>query len=113
MAAARGGGLSLPDVFAASVAADLAQKTLLHPVDTVKTRLQYMRVHVTQSPRPSMWQTWPLIGDLAVLRAQFTGPSANNFALGSLYRGLVPALVGVVPTALVYMPTYELSLIHI
>jgi solute carrier family 25 S-adenosylmethionine transporter 26 len=33
----------------------------------------------------------------------------GTWVLPGLYRGLLPALVGVVPTALVYMPTYEFS----
>ena len=102
------GGLFLSDVFAASVAASVAEKALLHPVDTIKTRLQYMRVarpHTANSGKMQSWRAWPVLGDFALLRAQ---PSAD-VGMRSLYRGLLPVLVGVVPTALVYMPTYEYS----
>ena len=87
------------DVFVASLAAEITQRVLLHPVDTLKARLQYMRSETGRHP-----SRLPLLGDLAALRH----PSVN-LGLFSLYRGLLPTVVGVVPTALVYMPTYELS----
>ena len=103
--------LHTSDVFAASLAAEFAQRALLHPVDTIKARLQYM-----QFPRPAGGQQrlprlsqLPLVGDIAALRADAECSSMRNFSVRSLYRGLAPALIGVVPSALVYMPTYEVS----
>lgn len=103
------------DVFGASVAAELAQRSLMHPVDTIKARLQYMRLAKPETAARPLLPPWswrlPLLGDVAALRQVLQGPAKPGAALrvGSLYRGLAPALVGVLPNALVYMPTYEFS----
>ena len=106
---------SVADVFKASVAAELAQRSLLHPVDTIKARLQYMRLAEPQVAARPLLPPWswrlPLLGDVAALRQVLQDPAQPGAPLRvrSLYRGLAPALVGVLPNALVYMPTYEFS----
>lgn len=76
---------SLPQTQIASVAAGFLSRIALHPLDTIKCRVQYLR----------------------------GTPSASNLAsfvfrdgFRNLYRGLAPALLGVMPFSLVYMPGY-------
>ena len=90
-------------LFGASIAAELASKGLLHPMDTLKARLHYLST-VSSSQAVRSATTVPLVGDFALLRSP-----EIDVGVRSLYRGLAPALAGVVPMALVYMPTYELS----
>jgi hypothetical protein len=119
-------GQSVPaDVFVGSVAAELATKFSIHPLDTLKTRLQYLVLPRTVSTNKKL----PLVGDvrvgLQILAAATRSPHHSMIepghqpqvathrlvgnALRSLYRGLGPQLIGVVPIALVYMPTYEFA----
>ncbi|EOD27589.1 hypothetical protein EMIHUDRAFT_457130 [Emiliania huxleyi CCMP1516] len=113
------------DVFAGSIAAELTTKALLHPLDTIKTRLQYTVVPKRQRAGAS---SIPIVSDLRLgfrvladatrspehsmkdpsLRPRSRAADAAN-AARSLYRGLTPQLVGVVPIALVYMPSYEVA----
>jgi solute carrier family 25 S-adenosylmethionine transporter 26 len=100
------------DLFAASLAAELVQRGLLHPIDTLKARLQYGQINAPatdQALAATRMARMPLLGDLVALRAAAAHNTAGAVGIRSLYRGLVPALIGVVPNALVYMPTYELS----
>lgn len=70
------------------MAAGLLTRLCLHPLDTVKTRLQHMR------------GTPPTRAILDfVLREKVRG----------LYRGAGVALVGVLPFSALYMPSYELA----
>lgn len=104
--------LHTSDVFAASLTAEFVQRGLMHPIDTLKARLQYGQIAAPatgQSPAAMRKARLPLVGDLIALRAAAARHPSGRFGVRSLYRGLVPALVGVVPNALVYMPTYELS----
>ena len=113
------------DVIVGSIAAELASKIAVHPLDTLKTRLQYLVLPRTTSSAKRI----PLLGDirvgLQVLAAATRSPHHSMIEPGStphvprhrlvlnagrsLYRGLVPQVVGVLPIALVYMPTYELA----
>ena len=89
-----------PDMFGvvfASCCAEMMQKAVLHPVDTMKSKLQYERGRTSESLRS------PILSDAAAsARIIRTGPR-------SLYAGITPAIVGSMPTAAVYMPTYQLS----
>uniref|UniRef100_A0A7S1TXY9 ADP,ATP carrier protein n=1 Tax=Phaeomonas parva TaxID=124430 RepID=A0A7S1TXY9_9STRA len=92
------------EVFFAGVLAELVNKTVLHPVDTIKARLQYMAASRTEKqPRLSRW---PIVSDF---RAGVRMLRAEISPLRSLFAGLTPSLLGVVPVSMVYMPTYELS----
>lgn len=112
------------EVFFGSVAAELTTKTIVHPLDTLKTRLQYLVL----PPRARTSQKLPIVGDvqlgLEILAAATRRPQHSISeplslpvprhkrvlnGMRSLYRGLGPQLVGVVPIAFVYMPTYEVS----
>ena len=80
-----------------------AQRSVLHPLDTIKSRLQYLR---DTTPRAqSGWRKVPILADIAGM-AQWP---REHFTPRSLYRGLLPSLLGALPMSLVYMPTYELS----
>jgi len=115
------------EIIVGSIAAELATKASLHPLDTLKTRLQYMvlpksrvtssvlqlpiltdlkfglkiLVDSTRSPHTSFVEPTPERGSrtLARLRA----------GASSLYRGVAIQLLGVLPIAMVYMPTYEFT----
>lgn len=114
------------EVFAGSVAAELASKVSIHPLDTLKTRLQYLVLPRSSSTNKKL----PLVGDVRVgmqiLAAATRSPHHSmtepasyhphvpthrlvQNAVRSLYRGVGPQMVGVVPIALVYMPTYEFA----
>ena len=86
-------GLAL-DALVSGVFAEAVSKVCLHPVDTIKARLQY---HVRPTGLP-FWSDFSAA--LQMLRQDVT-------PLRSLYRGLSPALLGVLPVSAVYMPTYE------
>lgn len=118
------------EVLLSSVSAELATKGLLYPLDTLKTRLQYL---VLPKRAASSARTLPLVGDawlgmkilLDATRSphhsfidpelSFRGRSGKmgqqqlRAVVNSLYRGCSSQLLGVVPIALVYMPTYEIS----
>lgn len=120
------------EIVAASILAGWAQHAALHPLDTLKVRLQYSKgAPVTSSVRqalsdalqdlelprgmerrdtlrkmqlkPGIWAA-PLLVDIAGA-AQLV----RSMGLGMLYAGLVPSLLAVIPTAIVYMPTYEMA----
>lgn len=55
------------------------------------------------SKQRSIWSA-PLLADVAGAARML-----KSTKLSSLYAGLFPALVAVVPTAIVYMPTYEMA----
>jgi len=76
----------------ASCCAEVVQKLTLFPLDTVKTRLQCSR-REGPSARPSS----PLQEMAQVLAALVREPGW----VASLYRGVVPAVLGCIPTALV------------
>ena len=103
--------LCTTDLLTASLTAEFVQRALLHPIDTIKARLQYGQITWTAIEPLAATRTahLPLIGDLLALRAAAAQNSAALLGVRSLYRGLVPALIGVVPNALVYMPTYILQ----
>ena len=117
------------EIVAASMVAGFAQHVALHPLDTLKVRLQYARdtpkfglgaqlrtVAGRPPPRPmptsiagydagrAARRHWnvPLVQDVVGAARMLRSTRAS-----SLYAGLAPSLVAVVPTALVYMPTYE------
>ena len=80
-----------------------AQRSVLHPLDTIKSRLQYLR---DTAPRArSGWRKVPILADIAGMAHW----PREHFTPRSLYRGLLPSLLGALPMSLVYMPTYELS----
>ena len=86
--------MTAADIFIASLLADFARKVVLHPVDTMATRLQYAQT------KPFHAKDQLLVGDARAMVDMLQRP-------GELYRGLGTALVGAVPVAVVYMPTYE------
>ena len=120
--------MPLAEVLVGSVAAELTAKVLLHPLDTLKTRLQYL---VLPKRSVSTASSLPLVADiklgLRILAASTRSPYNSmvepdqrmvrgsyaaerlKAALVSLYRGIGVQLVGVLPIALVYMPTYEFT----
>ena len=117
------------EVITASIVAGLTQHAALHPLDTLKVRLQYSKgvpmstsvrgalgdalrdlelpPGTTKAARPQppkesrLWRA-PLVVDLVGATRLL-----RRTPLKSLYAGLVPSLVAVVPTAVVYMPVYE------
>ena len=116
------------EIVAASMCAGFAQHIALHPLDTLKVRLQYSRAAQSASlggaltgrsprtaptsiagfdslkkPRSASWNV-PIVQDIVGAAKMLRGTRVL-----SLYAGLAPSLVAVVPTAIVYMPTYELS----
>jgi len=95
--------LSAPslEIITASCCAELAQKTALHPVDSLKVRMQY-------DPRRRAGNFGPRMV-LAELRDAWAIVQAEPRPVTALYRGLGPSVIGAVPTAAVYMPTYEAS----
>lgn len=77
---ARAAEATLRQTQLASMAAGLLSRVCLHPLDTIKCRVQY-------------------------LRGQPGAPAVLRFALrDNLYRGILPALAGVLPYSAVYMP---------
>ena len=113
------------DVFISGVAAEWATKLILHPFDTLKTRLQYLVIPKEQRGKARL----PIIGDLfhlsnalhgelarlhpSIVGANLDGGRSWTRAVStlqgfrSLYAGLTPTMIGVIPVAVVYMPTYE------
>ena len=105
------------DVIVGSIAAELASKVAVHPLDTLKTRLQYL---VLPKGDAMSAKRIPLLGDirvgLQIMRAATRSPHHSMIEPGftpqvprhrlalnaarSLYRGLVPQVVGVLPIAL-------------
>mmetsp|Transcript_12579 Transcript_12579/g.36460 ORF Transcript_12579/g.36460 Transcript_12579/m.36460 type:complete len:218 (-) Transcript_12579:387-1040(-) len=84
--------MGLLETIVASCCAEVVQKLTLFPLDTVKTRLQCSR-REGPSARPSS----PLQEMAQVLAALVREPGW----VASLYRGVVPAVLGCIPTALV------------
>jgi hypothetical protein len=113
------------DVFISGVAAEWATKLILHPFDTLKTRLQYLVIPKEQRGKARL----PIIGDLfhlsnalhgelarlhpSIVGANLDGGRSWTRAVStlqgfrSLFAGLTPTMIGVIPVAVVYMPTYE------
>eukprot|EP00614_Pseudopedinella_elastica_P024768 CAMPEP_0172645574 /NCGR_PEP_ID=MMETSP1068-20121228/239800_1 /TAXON_ID=35684 /ORGANISM="Pseudopedinella elastica, Strain CCMP716" /LENGTH=297 /DNA_ID=CAMNT_0013459811 /DNA_START=150 /DNA_END=1043 /DNA_ORIENTATION=+ len=87
------------EIIFASCCAEVVQKSVLHPIDSLKTRMQY-----NAKKRPSGGGV--VLGDL---KDAWRIVQMEKQPVRSLYRGLVPSVVGSVPTAIVYMPTYEAS----
>mmetsp|Transcript_9160 Transcript_9160/g.27577 ORF Transcript_9160/g.27577 Transcript_9160/m.27577 type:complete len:319 (+) Transcript_9160:122-1078(+) len=87
-------GLSLRDYQLASGAASIAQKIVLHPVDTIKTRLQHLRLTSEVVFKD------PAMHVVRFIRAE---------GLAGLYRGIVTSLIGAIPVSMVYMPSYEIA----
>jgi len=86
--------LELGDFQTASAAASLSQKIVLHPVDTVKTRLQYLRLTSEVEFKD------PAVHVMQFIRAE---------GLSGLYRGVATSLIGAIPVSMVYMPSYEVT----
>ena len=86
------------EVVFASCCAEIVQKAALHPVDTLRARMQY-----NNSARSSKALVW---GDM---KEGFRIIASEQRPVRALYRGLAPSVVGSIPTAMVYMPTYEAS----
>lgn len=89
------------DIFLASLLADWARKAALHPVDTLTARLQYDR---TKASPGTVASRVPFMNDAKLAFGIVSRPGAAS----ELYRGLGTSLMGAVPMALVYMPTYEI-----
>ena len=120
------------EIVAASICAGWTQHFVLHPIDTLKTRLQYARgTPWTSNVRAALGDALrdlelPQSNKEAAGRVKAASPSKlwsapllvdvagavhllKSTRVWTLYAGLVPALVAVVPTAVVYMPTYEFA----
>jgi len=114
-------------ILVASIMAGWAQHAALHPLDTLKVRLQYARNATEQSA--VLWQNiaalelprgireikhpkfdwlykFPIFADI---RASVQMFRQTPQPIRNLYSGLGASLLAVVPAALVYMPSYELS----
>lgn len=89
------------DIFLASLIADWARKAALHPVDTLTARLQYDR---TKAAPGTVASRVPFMNDAKLALGIVSRPGAAR----ELYRGLGTSLIGAVPMALIYMPTYEI-----
>lgn len=76
----------------ASALAGVASRVVLHPIDSVKTRLQRLR------GRPNSVDSAATVLDFLAREG-----------VSGLYRGIFSALVGVIPYSLLYMPSYELA----
>ena len=89
------------EIVFASCCAEVVQKAALHPVDTLRARMQYSYERRNSGPNRSV-----VFNDF---RDGFKIIASEKYPLRSLYRGLAPSVIGAIPTAMVYMPTYELS----
>jgi len=83
------------DVVVAGLVAEWTRKVLVAPLDTLTVRLQVERASGRKRVRN------PLAEDAYAVVRQLRQPAG-------LYQGLGVGLVGAIPTALVYMPCYEL-----
>lgn len=86
-------GLMLGDYQLASGCASMTQKIVLHPVDTIKTRLQHLRLTSKEFKNPAAHV-------VRFIRVE---------GLRGLYRGVTSALLGSIPVSMVYMPSYEVA----
>lgn len=114
------GGL---EIVCASICAGFVQHAALHPLDTIKVRLQYEKplrgdaLEALFPQAPTAKRLGRFAGALAPPNANWNAPFLGDLAGAyrilrtssprALYRGLAPSLAAVVPTAIVYMPTYE------
>lgn len=118
---------SFRGVLFGSVMAELTTKATLHPFDTLKTRMQYLvlpkrstaidRVPIISDIRLA----WRILQDAtksphhSMVEAAARGHNERSTwqALAavnrSLFRGVGPQLLGILPVAIVYMPTYEFT----
>jgi len=134
-----GGSPGALEIVVASIFAGWTQHFVLHPIDTLKTRLQYSQgVPLTGGVRAALGEALrdmelpvgaltkkedPRVSartltDVAK-KSHWQAPVLNDVAgathllrrtkFKTLYAGLVPAMAAVVPTAIVYMPTYEFA----
>jgi len=124
------------EIVAASIVAGLVQHAALHPLDTIKVRLQYAKsATISGTVRSALGEALKdleLPGTRRTASARVVRELGNSAKRGfreapfvvdvvgaahmirktgifSLYAGIAPALAAVVPTAIVYMPTYEFS----
>mmetsp|Transcript_18226 Transcript_18226/g.59623 ORF Transcript_18226/g.59623 Transcript_18226/m.59623 type:complete len:289 (-) Transcript_18226:164-1030(-) len=84
------------DVFLAGLVAEWVRKIVLAPIDTLTVRLQVQRGSRDRRSRN------PFVEDAIALARELHRPVG-------LYNGLGVGLIGAIPQALVYMPTFELS----
>ena len=73
-----------------SATAGIIARTICHPIDTIKSRLQSGNVEF-QSFMSTMSKT------------------VNNEGIRGLYRGIGPVLVGGIPGVSIYLTAYEVS----
>ena len=83
------------DVVLAGLTAECVRRSVIAPLDTLVVRLQLDRSSRRSSVRSA------LTDDISALARELRRPTR-------LYAGIGVGLVGAVPQALVYMPTYEL-----
>lgn len=98
--------MMLSDIFIASLMADMTRKAILHPVDTIATRLQYNYGQITSTKDIGDAHRMYAMRGYAKGEVRAIADMLRNNPI-ALYRGLGTSLVGAVPVALVYMPTYE------
>jgi hypothetical protein len=84
------------DVFLAGLLAEWVRKVVLAPIDTITVRLQVERGSRGRRGRN------PIVEDATALVRELYRPVG-------LYSGLGVSLIGAIPQALVYMPTFELA----
>ena len=100
-------GMLVSDIFVASLLAEMTRKAILHPVDTMATRLQYDRAqNIVRNDYGDAQRLYAKRGYSSTGEIQAIAGMLRNKPL-SLYRGLSTSMVGAVPVSCVYMPTYE------
>lgn len=105
-------GHTIGTIFVASCVASCTQKLALFPLDTIKVRIMRPR----EAERAMLTVTWPSPQTRVQIQRQgdahhTTGARGTRSpvrVVSELYRGIAPALLGVIPVSLVYMPVYEL-----
>lgn len=111
-------------ILAGTVAASVAD-TIIHPIDTLKTRLQSpYRVDTRTAPivKESSSQTNPMAQSIKTLKANgsplstlpknnkttfFSSFSNSSLRIRSIYAGFTPMISGSMPSAAIFFATYE------
>lgn len=96
-------------VFAGTAARTMSQ-ALIHPIDTIKTRMQVNKV--TAPPLLQAWRQHSKEQTVNVFVGRHRVLKMRHWLVQGpldLYRGLTCAILGTIPVAMIYFSTYELS----